>query len=239
MNSGSQPGASIFKVGLGCLTSYFPRNAESNFLFMNPRRLISAICICANAFGLLLAGEVGAQNLGGPNPGTNAPGEFVTVNLSKFVTTVLSNAPQGNIWNSLPRGRQLLQGIPFQIDGKFEVTGIDGLKGGNEYIPTRVTGIPIGRKAEKLLLLHATGYTEKDGTPLANLVLHYANGSEQSLRIIYGVHVRNWYEERYEKKKSLFDPNTVVAWSGTEDDSDRNSVIRLQDRKSTRLNSSH
>jgi len=161
---------------------------------------------------------------GSSNP-TNS-GEFFPVDLSRFVTTVFSNAPQGTTWSYLPRGLQVMGGIPFRIDGKFEVTGIEGLKGGNEYIPTRVSGIPIGRTAEKLVLLHATGFTEKDGTPLANLVLHYAGGKEQSLRMIYGVHVRNWYEDRYEKKKSLLDPNSTVVWNG-DDDSERNTPVRL------------
>src|SRR4051812_38628685 len=162
---------------------------------MKGRRLLSQCCAA-----LLLLYPLSAVPQAAAPAAAKAAGDLVPVDLFPFVTMVLSNAPQGNIWSYLPRGRAMLQGIPFKIDGKFEVTGMDGLKAGNEYIPTRVTGIPIGRKAEKLILLHATGYTEKEGMPLAQLLLHYANGQEQSMRIIYGVHVRNWYEERYEKK---------------------------------------
>src|SRR3954468_18703871 len=190
---------------------------------MNVRKSIHARCLGALCLGLALIAA--GQTARSQADETNAPGEFFPVDLSKFVTTVFSNAPQGNPWSFVPRGRQLFQGIPFQIDGKFEVTGMDGLKGGSDYIPTRVSGIAVGRKADNLLLLHATGYTEKDGTPLANVVVHYASGAEQSLRIIYGVHVRNWYEERFDRKKPLFDPNTVVVWSGSDDDSERNTPI--------------
>jgi hypothetical protein len=188
---------------------------------MNCRRLLSQCCA---VFAALLAANMHAQTAA-VKP-ASAPGDFAPVDLFPFVTTIFSNAPQGNTWSYLPRGRVVLQGIPFKIDGKFEVTGMDGLKGGNDTIPTRVAGIPISRKAEKLVLLHATGYTEKDGTPLADMVLHYAGGKEQSIRIIYGVHVRNWYEDRYEKKRPLLDPNTAIVWSGGEDD-DRNTPIRL------------
>src|SRR4051812_25835154 len=129
---------------------------------MKLRKYIHAKCLGALCLGLALI--VAPLTAGSQPSETNAPGQFFAVDLSKFVTTVFSNAPQGNPWSYVPRGRQLFQGIPFQIDGKFEVTGMDGLKGGSDYIPTRVSGIPIGRKAENLLLLHATGYTEKDGT---------------------------------------------------------------------------
>ncbi len=155
---------------------------------------------------------------------TGSPAEFAPIDLSRSITTVFSNAPPGNIWGNMPKGRQVIQGVPFNIDGKFEVTGMDALKGNNEFIPPRVGGIPIGRKAEKLVLLHATGWTEKDGRPMARLVLHYANGQERVLRIIYGVHVRNWYEDRYEKKKALADPNSSMAWSGSDDDSGSSSI---------------
>src|SRR2546423_1782813 len=69
---------------------------------------------------------------------TNAPAEYFPIDLARFITTVFSNAPPGNVWSYLPRGRQTLQGVPFQIDGKFEVTGMDALKGNNEFVLTRV-----------------------------------------------------------------------------------------------------
>lgn len=159
---------------------------------------------------------------------TNPPAEYFPIDLSKFVTTVFSNAPAGNIWGTLPRGEVKLEGIPFKIDGKFEVTGMDAMRNGNELIPPRVAGIPIGRRAEKLVLLHGTGWTEKDGEPMAKLVLHYANGEQRALRIAYGVHARNWYEDRNDnKRKGVYDPNSVVAWSANEDDPDRSSPLRF------------
>src|SRR5262245_5542766 len=193
---------------------------------MNHRRFLSRLWMAAALVSLGLS-QIQAQEPAPEAQPTNAPGQFFPVDLSKFITTVFSNAPSGNPWSYVVRGEKTLTGIPFKIDGKFEVTGMDAMKGNNEFIPTRVTGIPIGRKAEKLVLLHATGYTEKDGTPMAKLVLHYADGKEHSDRIIYGVHVRNWYEDRYEKKKPVFDPNSVIAWSGNDDDSERMSPIRL------------
>src|SRR5438477_2567886 len=158
---------------------------------------------------------------------TNTPAEYFPVDLSRFITTVFSNAPPGNVWSYLPRERQTLQGIPFQIDGKFEVTGMDTLKSNNEFVPARVAGIAVGRKAEKLVLLHATGWTEKDATPMAKLVVHYANGQERSLRIAYGIHVRNWYEDRSEKKKGVADPNSTIAWNRGDADSERSVALSL------------
>jgi len=176
---------------------------------------------------VLSIGRLGAADAPPEGPSTNRPAEFFPLDLASFVTTVFSNAPAGNVWNSMPRGRTTLQGVPFKIDGKFEVTGMDALRNNAEFIPTKVSGIPAGRKAEKVVLLHSTGWTEQDGAPMAKLVLRYANGEERSLRIAYGLHVRNWYEDRYEKRKTLADPNSSVAWSGNDDDGERNTPLRL------------
>lgn len=158
---------------------------------------------------------------------TNSPAEYFPIDLSPFITTVFSNAPPGNVWSLLPRGQQTLQGVPFKVDGKFEVTGMDSLKGNNESGRGRVAGIPLGRKADKVVLLHGTGWTEKDATPMAKVVLHYANGQERSFRIAYGIHLRNWYEDRSEKKKGIADPNSTVAWNGGDEESERSVAFRL------------
>ena len=192
---------------------------------------------------------VGVVAASPPMPATNGA-QFFPVDLSRVVTMVFSNSPQGSTWSYLPRGQQIFQGVPFQIDGKFELTGTELLRSGT-FVPPKVTGIPIGRKAERLALLHGTGWTEKEGTPLGKIVLHYAkagnaaalesrgprsagsDGPEESLRIVYGVHVRNWYEEELfedrfgRKKKPIADPNSVIAWSGNEDDPDRGTPFRL------------
>ncbi len=68
-------------------------------------------------------------------------------------------------------------------------------------------------------------FSEKDGTPLAKIVFHYANGSAETVRLGYGVHARGWLVPRLEKRTELFDPNSREAWADT--DERRGSGLRL------------
>ena len=53
---------------------------------------------------------------------------------------------------------------------------------------------------------------DPDGTRIANYVLHYADGRQYELPVIYGDHVRNW-ATWYDMKE--IGPGAVVAWTGT------------------------
>src|SRR3989442_15191058 len=209
------------------LNPHMNGNSLSSFAQSGTRPIAIWLKHILLTFAMLVLFTSGESMRASDQAGTNAPSDYFPIDLSRFATTIFSNAPPGNVWSYLPRGRQTFQGVPFQIDGKFEVAGMDTLKGNNEFVPARVSGIPVGRKADKLVLLHGTGWTEKDAAPMAKLVLHYENGQERLLRIAYGVHVRNWYEDRSEKKKGVADPNSTVAWNGGDEDSERSVALRL------------
>jgi len=147
---------------------------------------------------LLWPGDAGAPAepapLASPRPAGDPP-NFHPLDLSRGHANSVSNylaSPSANPW---PRGSQNLAGVPFQMDGQLEVSGLEAARRG-EFFPSRITDIPVGRKARRLMLLHGTRYSERDGVPIAKLVLHYASGESRSLRIIYGVHARNSAKER-------------------------------------------
>ena len=56
--------------------------------------------------------------------------------------------------------------------------------------------IPVGQRAVRLHLIHGASYDSLEGPPIAELLLHYANGATRKIFIRYGIHVRNWYVER-------------------------------------------
>ena len=128
--------------------------------------------------------------------------------------------PAAAAWNALPRGRQTFGGVPFELEGRSQVTGMNAARVG-DFSPPRLAGIPIGRKATRLFLLHGTDDIEKDGVPIAKLVFHYADGRERSTRIGYGVHVRSWQKARSEKKTALADPGSSVAWTARSEETER------------------
>src|SRR5687768_5167690 len=144
--------------------------------------------------------------------------EFHPVDLSAVLQRRLSTYKPSESWSAPPRGRQVLAGVPFEIEGKIEVTGLGSARDG-KFFPTRVSGIKVGRKCDRLHVLHGTGYDDKDGSPAARLVLHYADGRSYRVPLIYGVHTRNWYIEPSERTSALSDSNSVVAWSGSPEDS--------------------
>lgn len=125
----------------------------------------------------------------------------------------------------LPAGRQVFGGVPFVLGAPLALTGMEAARSG-QWFPTALRSPPFGRTARRLHLLHGTLGTEKDGLPLANLVLRYANGAEESLRLGYGVHTRTSITPPSEKKTDLADHNSRLAWSEG-DGQNRNGELRL------------
>jgi peroxiredoxin len=151
---------------------------------------------------------------------TNA---FRFVDLSPFAaSTEMVAARQFGV---LPVGLQVFHGVPFVIRERIGVTGMESARNG-EFFPTELKRIPIGSKARRLHLLHGALGADKDGVPMARLVFHYANGAEESVRLGYGIHLRNWTQLRTEKRSELVDPNSRLAWSEG-DNNERTPDFRL------------
>jgi peroxiredoxin len=159
-------------------------------------------------------------SLNGAARSVDRTAQFHPIDLSRFYTGSFSNSAPSDLWNGVPRGLQTFEGVPFQIEGRIELTGMLDARDG-DFFPPRVTGIPVGRKARRLFLLHGAIFSDDDAVPIAKLVLHYARGQERSLRLAYGIHVRNSFRGRSEKKSELADPNSSVAWSQQSDDTER------------------
>src|ERR1044072_4432545 len=85
-----------------------------------------------------------------PTP-TNS--SFHLLDLSKFYTYSFTNLSTNRPWTSIPRGRQTNDGVPFQIGGVIELTGMDDARRGILHA-TEVARIPAGFKAQRLHLLH-------------------------------------------------------------------------------------
>ena len=91
--------------------------------------------------------------------------------------------------------------------------------------PTSVAGISIHRKFARLHVLHGTGWSEADGTKIGAYVLHYADGRQSELPILYGEDVRDWWLADDAKETT----RAAVAWSGPKPDAPT-VVLRLYKR---------
>ena len=157
-----------------------------------------------------------------PHAGTNL------VDLSRFYNAGLQQDWQGLSGNSLaalPDGVQTLAQVEFDVRGLIQLTG-EGMQArlGSRY-PASVAGIPIHRKFARLHVLHGTGWWEKEAAKIIGAyVLHYADGRQLKLPVLYGEDVRDWWctTDREDATRA------AVAWTGQNPAaSEQNGTIRL------------
>jgi outer membrane lipoprotein-sorting protein len=131
------------------------------------------------------------------------------------------NAPLTQAWHSgvtnndlsaLPRGLQTIQGIPFDLRGVVQLAGT-----AEPYLrrlfPEQRRDVDIQQRARRLHFLHACGWTATDGTPIGHYVVHYADGAQRLIPIIYGYDVRNWWPQPNEPAPAS--TGLILAWQST------------------------
>ena len=125
----------------------------------------------------------------------------------------------GNDLASLRTGPRTLLGVNFKVGESVIQLGSKFLK---EQKPTKVEGIKVGSTVHKLHILHSTGYGRgnsdegqesdasfiKDGTRIAEYVVRYEDGKTETIPVVYGEDVRDWWFREDEKGPS----RGKVAW---------------------------
>jgi WD40 repeat protein/tRNA A-37 threonylcarbamoyl transferase component Bud32/peroxiredoxin len=118
----------------------------------------------------------------------------------------------GNGLDDLPKGEQTLGGVKWRIGESAIRLGSSNLVD----VPLKVEGIQVNRTVARLFILHATQWGGvqgvRDGTRIGQYKLHYEDGTEQSIPIVLGEDVRDWWG---------YDQGPVtrgwVAWMGSND----------------------
>ena len=91
----------------------------------------------------------------------------------------------------------------------------DGSKKEGEYrAPKAISAIAVGRNLDEIHVLHACAWSDVQGKEIADLALHYTDGSVHNFPIGYGVHVRDWQRLVTEEFDYMDDPDTKVIWRG-------------------------
>ena len=141
------------------------------------------------------------------------------IDLSQYYTAKLTdslNSPASvreNNLASLPKGRQVFSGVPFEVSGILQLSGLKLEEWGRTEYPQAINKIKIGQRCQRLHLLHgAGGVFDPHGLTIAKLVLHYADNSSRELEIKNGVHVRDWWGD---PKQTVTGTNSTLAWTGT------------------------
>jgi len=116
-------------------------------------------------------------------------------------------------WQAVPRGLQTLANIPFRIGGVIELWG-EGPAGIGRNYRESVEGIPATGKFQTLYILHATSFTTVEGTPIADVVFRYADGSSATNSIRYGTDSRDWWQPTAEHNPLPTNSASRVIWRG-------------------------
>ncbi len=165
-------------------------------------------CLAALALLLIIGGYV-----------IFSPPKPACIDLGKYYNATLTtslNSPsyvRENNLAALLHGRQAFSGVPFEVGGVLQLSGKNLQEWGRTEFPEEADGVRVGRKFSELHLLHgAGGVSDPDGTTIATLVLHYADGSSRPLELKSGVNVRDWWGN---PSQPVTGANSKLAWTGT------------------------
>jgi hypothetical protein len=123
----------------------------------------------------------------------------------------------GNDLSTLPNGRARLGEVHYDLRGVIQLKGTRLLS----PFPERVTGIPIGQEGRRIHFLHATAFGVPPGTPVGHYLVHFADGAEEEIPIVYGRDVEDWW---FEPDVAGTGASCEVAWTG------ENAAARLRAR---------
>ncbi len=117
------------------------------------------------------------------------------IDLTSYYNAALAQTwhpgPPSNSLDILPPGLLQLAGRLYDVRGIVQVSGADLTRFGGSY-PQSITGIRIDQRCRELHFLHGAGWTELDGVRIGSYIIHYADGQEQTIPIVYGEDVRDW-----------------------------------------------
>lgn len=154
-------------------------------------------------------------------------GKFTFVDLmphtNQRFTDNFGSGRDGNDLKSIGKDSRTFGGVNFKLASGVMQLGSDLLA---QKKPTKIEGIKVGAVAAKIHIVHATGYGNgsvlgqpgKDGDPLyiadgakiAEYKIRYDDGKTQTIPVVYGEDVRDWwYGENAKGVK-----RGKVAWQG-------------------------
>jgi hypothetical protein len=114
----------------------------------------------------------------------------------------------------LPKGKQVLDGVPFQIDGAILLNATNSVQRSRPG-KFKVEHIAVGRHFEKLHLLAASDSNAKEGVTVGIIRLQYGDGSEDTLVVRSIEHVAPWLAPCHnDEPENTQSAKTPIAWVG-------------------------
>ncbi len=115
----------------------------------------------------------------------------------------------------VPKGRQVFDGAPFQVDGFVQLGGRYARGGASDKANKSLAGIPVGFAFARLHLLTALDGSAPESNSVTRIRLEYEGGSNSVLELKFGDQVRKWDAALHKSERTLRDTNNAaVAWVG-------------------------
>jgi len=143
----------------------------------------------------------------------SAADDWQTIDLRAFTNfSVFENAKAEWL---LPKGRQVFDGVPFQVDGVVQL-GRRYPRSETSGPPIKsVAGIPVGRAFERLHLLTALDGGAPESNAVTRIRIEYQGGSNAVLELKFGDQVRRWDAALHKTERPVRDTShAAVAWIG-------------------------
>lgn len=120
------------------------------------------------------------------------------LDLSEFYNAPLNqgwhHGPSANSLDALPPGLLQFGTVHFDVRGIVQLSGRKLEAAGGHY-PKAVTDIAVGQLCQSLHFLHASGWRAEEGTRIGSYVIHYEDGQQHIIPIVYGEDVRDWSKQ--------------------------------------------
>ena len=138
------------------------------------------------------------------------------IDLSGHATNSVLGSRSGRVPEiDSPVGVRELTGTKFYLRGAIGLFG-KGAAAVGEIWPTRVNGIRVGQRCDKLHFLHTTYWGGSEPAPVASIHVRYAGGLMEEIGITNMVHIANdWPTEPFKPSQA------ELAWLGTYRDRSR------------------
>ena len=117
-------------------------------------------------------------------------------------------------WKTVPRGLQVFDGVPLDIEGMICLWGEGNAKKLHIIFPEARLGIPLNQKFETLYVYHGSFFSSPPGTPVCAVVFRYADGSSATNQMLYGDDIIDWVANRGGPVIGPTNPRSKLAWVG-------------------------
>jgi RNA polymerase sigma factor (sigma-70 family) len=131
------------------------------------------------------------------------------------------------MWQSVPRGFQVFDHVPFQINGAFALWGESNVRQTHINFPEQIPDIAVNQKFATLYMLHMAFFSEPYNTPVYEVVFHYEDGLTATNQLLYGDDILEWGLNKHGRAIGPAGPNSKLAWAGGSGPSQDKNPVRV------------